>query len=128
MHDPARHEAHTDREAAPIVAEAVWIEETLEDAPGGVAEKPNGGDEQQRPAERLCEDGRQGAPHPRHSSADFGRDLQGQRADDQVEHTLHEEARASERLERAETVHGSDNTPDFPARRVGEIRVQHSLN
>jgi hypothetical protein len=35
------------------VPEAVWIEETLEEPPGGVAEKPNGGDEQQRAAETV---------------------------------------------------------------------------
>ena len=46
VHDPARNEADTECEAAPAVPEAVWIEETLEEAPGGVAEKPNGGDEQ----------------------------------------------------------------------------------
>jgi hypothetical protein len=56
MQDPANHEGRTDREAAPIVAQAVWIEETLKDAPGGVAEKPNGGYEQQRTAEWLSED------------------------------------------------------------------------
>jgi hypothetical protein len=89
------------------VPEPAWIDETLEEAPGGVAEKPNGGDEQQRAAEGLCQNGRKGAAHPRHSSAEFARDLQGQHADDQVEHTFDEDARASEQLERAETVHGS---------------------
>jgi hypothetical protein len=53
VHDPAYHEGRTDRETAPIVAQTVWIEETLKDAPGGVAEKPNGGDKQQRAAEWL---------------------------------------------------------------------------
>lgn len=32
----------------------------------------------------------------------MGRDLEGQRADDDVDHTLHEEARAGEQFERAE--------------------------
>ena len=40
MQAPADHEGRTDRDAAPIVAQTVWIEETLKDAPGGVAEKP----------------------------------------------------------------------------------------
>ena len=56
VHDPANHEAHTDREAAPIVAQTVWIEDTLKDAPGGVAEKPNNDHEQQRAAEWLSQD------------------------------------------------------------------------
>ena len=59
VHEPANHEGRTDREAAPIVTVTVWIEETLKDAPGGVAEKPNGGYEQQRTAEWLSEDGRE---------------------------------------------------------------------
>jgi hypothetical protein len=46
VHDPERDEAHTECQAAPAVPEAVWIEDTLEEAPGGVAEKPNGGDEE----------------------------------------------------------------------------------
>ena len=95
MHDPANHEAHTDREAAPIVAQTVWIEESLKDAPGGIAEKPNGGYEQQRTAEWLSEDGRKRAASPRYASACLGRDLEGQCADDHVEHTLHKEAHAS---------------------------------
>jgi hypothetical protein len=37
----------------------------------------------------------------------MGRDLEGQRADDDVDHTLHEEARAGEQFERAEAGHGS---------------------
>ena len=37
VHDPADQEGRTDRETLPIVAKAVWIEETLKDAPGGVA-------------------------------------------------------------------------------------------
>jgi hypothetical protein len=64
MHDPANHEGRTDREAAPIVAQTVWIEETLKNAPGGVTEKPNGGYEQQRTAEWLSEDGRERAARP----------------------------------------------------------------
>ena len=107
MHDPASHEARTDRKAAPIVAQAVWIEETLKDAPGGVAEKPNGGYEQQHTAERLSEDGRERAARPRDASACSGCDLEGERPDDRVEHTFHKEAHAGEPLDRAETVHGS---------------------
>ena len=38
MQGPASQEAHTDRKATPIVAQAVWIEESLKDAPGGVAD------------------------------------------------------------------------------------------
>jgi hypothetical protein len=64
VQDPASHEARTDRKAAPIVAQAVWIEETLKDAPGGVAEKPNNDHEQQRTAEWLSEDGRERAARP----------------------------------------------------------------
>lgn len=89
------------------MAQTVWIEETLKDAPGGVAEKPNGGYKQQRAAEWLSEDGRERAARPRYASACLGCDLEGQRADDQVEHTLDEEARAGEELECAETGHGS---------------------
>ena len=37
----------------------------------------------------------------------MGRDLEGQRANDDVDHTLHEEARAGEQFERAEPGHGS---------------------
>jgi hypothetical protein len=64
VQDPASHEARTDRKAAPIVAQAIWIEETLKDAPGGVAEKPNNDHEQQRTAEWLSEDGRERAARP----------------------------------------------------------------
>src|SRR4029453_5950257 len=52
VHDPADHEGRTDREAAPLVAQTVWIEETLKDTPGGGAEKPNGGAREERTAER----------------------------------------------------------------------------
>jgi hypothetical protein len=38
--------------------------------------------------ERLCQDRCEGAARPRHSSAEMGRDLEGQRADDDVDHTL----------------------------------------
>jgi hypothetical protein len=107
VHDPERDEARTDREATPGVPEAVWIEDTLEEAPGGVTEKPNGGDEQQGATERLGEDCCEGAARPCHSSAEMGRDLEGQRADDHIDHTLHEEARAGEQFERAEPGHGS---------------------
>jgi hypothetical protein len=107
VHDPASHEARTDREAAPIVAQAVGIEEALKDAPGGVAEKPNGGHEQQRTAERLTENSRERAARPRYASACSRCDLEGQRADDHVEHTFHKEAHAGEPLDRAEAVHGS---------------------
>ena len=107
MQDPADHEGRTDRETAPIVAQTVWIEETLKDAPGGVAEKSNGGYEQQRAAEWLSEDGRERAARSRDASACLSRDLEGQRADDHVEHTLHKEAPAGEPLDRAETVHRS---------------------
>ena len=51
------------------MAQAIWIEETLKDAPGGVAEKPNGSDEQQRAAKRLSEDGCERAARPRYASA-----------------------------------------------------------
>jgi len=37
----------------------------------------------------------------------MGRDLEGQRADDDVDHTLHEEARAGEQFERTEPGHES---------------------
>jgi hypothetical protein len=94
VHEPANHEGCTDREAAPIVAVTVWIEETLKDAPGGVAEKPNGGYEQQRTAEWLSEDGRERAARPRYASACLGGDLHGQCANDHVEHTLHKEPHA----------------------------------
>ena len=107
MHDPAHDEARTEREAAPAVPEAVWIEEPLEEAPGGVAEKPNGGDEQEGATERLCEDRCEGAARPRDSSAKLARDLEGQRTDDHVDHALHEEARAGEQFERAEPGHES---------------------
>ena len=89
------------------MAQTVWIEETLKDAPGGVAEKPNGGYKQQRTAEWLSEDGRERAARSRDASACLGCDLEGQRADDHVEHTLHKEAHAGEPLDRAETVHRS---------------------
>jgi len=105
VHDPADHEGRTDRQTAPIVAQAVWIEETLKDAPGGVAEKPNGGYKQQRAAEWLSEDGRESAARSRDASACLGRDLEGQRADDHVEHTLHKETPAGEPRDRAEAVH-----------------------
>jgi len=107
VHDPANHESRTDRKAAPIVAQAVWIEESLQDAPGGVAEKPNNDHEHQRTAKWLSEDGRERAARPRDASACLGCDLEGQCADDHVKHTLHEEAHAGEPLDRAETVHRS---------------------
>jgi hypothetical protein len=88
------------------VAQAIWIEETLKDAPGGVAEKPNDGHEQQRTAKRLSEDGCERAARPRYASACSGCDLEGKRADDHVEHTFHKEAPSGEPLDRAETVHG----------------------
>ena len=88
------------------MAQTVWIEETLKDTPGGVAEKPNGGDEQERTAERLSEDGRECAARPRDASACPRCDLEGQCADDHVEDTLHQEAHACEPLDRAQTVHG----------------------
>ena len=77
MQDSASHEARTDRKAAPIVAQTVWIEESLKDAPGGVAEKPNNDHEQQRTAEWLSEDGRERAARPRYASACLGCDLLG---------------------------------------------------
>jgi hypothetical protein len=107
VYNPASHEARTDGEAAPIVAQAIWIEETLKDAPGGVAEKPNDGHEQQRTAKRLSEDGCERAARPRKASACSGCDLEGQGSDDHVEHTFHKEAHAGEPLDRAEAVHGS---------------------
>lgn len=94
MQGPASHEARTDRKAAPIVAPAVWIEESLKDAPAGVAEKPNNDHEQQRTAEWLSEDGREHAARSRYASACIRCDLEGQCADDHVEHTLHKEAHA----------------------------------
>ena len=87
------------------------IEETLNDAPGGVAEKPYDGHEQQRPAKRLSEDGCERAARPRDASACSGCDLEGQRADDHVEHTFHKEAPSGEPLDCAETVHGFIGTP-----------------
>src|SRR4030095_6624843 len=110
---PASHEARTDRKATPIVAQAVWIEESLKDAPGGVAEKPNNDHEQQRTAEWLSEDGRERAARPRYASACLGCDLKGECANDHVEHTLHKEAHAGQPLDRAEIVHRFDGTPDF---------------
>jgi hypothetical protein len=62
--------------------------------PGGVAEKPNNDHQQQRTAEWLSEDGRERASRPRDASACVGGDLEGQCADDHVEHTLHKEAHA----------------------------------
>ena len=114
MYNPASHEACTDGKAAPIVAQAVWIEETLKHTPGGVAEKPNGGYEQQRTAEWLSEDGRERAARPGDTSACSGCDLEGQRADDHVKHTFHKEAHPGEPLERAETVHRSMVRRMFP--------------
>ena len=103
---------------APLVAQTVWIEETLEDAPGGVAEKPNGGNEQQRMAEWLSEDGRECAARPRDASACIGCDLKGQCADDHVEDTLHQEAHTGEPLDRAKTVHGFIWHADFSLGRL----------
>ena len=91
---PASQEARTDRKATPIVAQAVWIEESLKDAPGGVAEKPNNDHEQQRTAEWLSEDRRERAARPRYASACLGCDLEGECANDHVEHTLHKKADA----------------------------------
>src|SRR4029453_12980846 len=87
--------------------QAVWIEESLKDAPGGVAEKPNHDHKQQRTAEWLSEDGRERAARPRDASACLGCDLEGQYADDHVEHTLYKEANAGEPLDGAETFHRS---------------------
>jgi hypothetical protein len=106
VYNPASHEARTDGEATPIVAQTIWIEETLKDAPGGVAEKPNDGHEQQRTAKRLSEDGCERAARPRYASACSGCDLEGQRSDDHVEHTFHKVASSGEPLDRAETCHG----------------------
>ena len=77
---PRSHEADAGAVRAPTVAQPVWIEETLKDPSCGVAEKPNGGYEQQRTTERLPEDG-----YERRAS---------ERADDHVEHTFHTKARA----------------------------------
>ena len=106
MHDAASHEAHAGAEPAPIVAQPVWIEETLKDAPCSVAEKPNGGHEKQRTTKRLSEDRYERAARPRYASASSSCDLKGKHADDHVEHTFYKEARAGEPLKRAETVHG----------------------
>ena len=94
VHDPANHEARTDREASPIVAQTVWIEDTLKDAPGGVAEKPNNDHEQQTAAEWLSQDGRERAARSRYASACVGCDLESQCADHHVKHTLHKETHA----------------------------------
>ena len=56
--------------------------------------KPDGGYEEQRTAEWLSEDGHERAARARDASACLGGDLEGQCADDHVEHTLHKEAHA----------------------------------
>jgi hypothetical protein len=64
------------------------------------------GHEDQRTAKRLSEEGCERAAHPRYASACSGCDLEGQRADDHVEHTFHKETPSGEPLDRAETFHG----------------------
>ena len=58
-------------------------------------------------AEWLSEDGRERAARPRYASACLGGDLQGQCANDHVEHTLHKEPHACQPLDRTEAVHRS---------------------